>query len=201
MASGSPTSPVQFRSINVNQVYVHVRAEVYYKVIDLLSSLYRHQAWADQAILEAVQAHSESLRDQELFKILHHIVTVQRFFLSCCLQRPFDKEKAAQLPESFEQLVQLFRNTHTEELAFIDGLTETELKRRFELSFLGSRPTVAEGLTQAVMHSQNHRGQCLTRIRMNGGKPPTLDYILWASKHLADSTPYRGAASDESARA
>jgi uncharacterized damage-inducible protein DinB len=30
------------------------------------------------------------------------------------------------------------------------------------------------------MHSQNHRGQCLTKIRENGGKPPTLDYIKWA---------------------
>jgi uncharacterized damage-inducible protein DinB len=155
-------------------------------VIDLLRSLFRHQVWADEALLEAVQAHPESLHDQNLYKVLHHTVMVQRFFL-CLLQgRPFDRAKESQLPESFDQLVQLFRDTHIEELAFVDGLTESELDRRFELAFLGSRPTFAEGLTQVVMHSQNHRGQCLTRIRENGGKPPTLDYIKWAKNQLTD---------------
>jgi uncharacterized damage-inducible protein DinB len=79
-----------------------------------------------------------------------------------------------------------------EELAFVDGLTESELERRFDLPFLGSHPTVAEGLTQVVMHSQNHRGQCLTKIRENGQKPPALEYIKWAKNQHADqgrSTP------------
>jgi uncharacterized damage-inducible protein DinB len=131
-------------------------------VIDLLRSLFRHQMWADEALLEAVQAHPESLGDQNLFKVLHHIVMVQRVFQAFFHGRPFDRAKESQLPQSFDQLVQLFRDTHREELAFVDGLTESELERRFDLPFLGSRPTVAEGLTQVVMHSQNHRGQCLT---------------------------------------
>ncbi len=166
-------------------------------MIDLLRSLFRHQVWADEALLEAVQAHPESLRDQDLYKVLHHTVTVQRLFLCFFQERPFDRAKESQLPESFDQLVQLFRDTHIEELAFVDGLTERELDRRFDLPFLGSRPTVAEGLTQVVMHSQNHRGQCLTRIRENGGKPPTLDYIRWAKNQHTDrshSTPPNPAA-------
>lgn len=148
-------------------------------MIDLLRSLFRHQVWADQALLDAVQAHPESLGDQNLYKVLHHIVMVQRVFLCFFHERPFDRAKESQLPESFAQLVQLFRDTHIEELAFVDGLTESELERRFHLAFLAFHPTIAEGLTQVVMHSQNHRGQCLTRIRENGGKPPTLDYIKW----------------------
>jgi uncharacterized damage-inducible protein DinB len=166
-------------------------------VIDLLRSLFRHQEWADDALLETVQSHPESLRDQDLYRVLHHIVMVQRVFLCFFQERPFDRAKESQLPESFDQLVQLFRDTHIEELAFVDGLTERELERRFDLAFLGSRPTVAEGLTQVVMHSQNHRGQCLTKIRENGGKPPTLDYIKWAKNQGADrshSTPPHPAA-------
>jgi uncharacterized damage-inducible protein DinB len=155
-------------------------------VIDLLRSLFRHQVWADEALLEAVQAHQESLRDQSLYKVLHHIVMVQRVFLCFFQERPFDRAKESQPPESFDQLVQLFRDTHIEELAFVEGLTESELARQFDLAFLGTRPTVAEGLTQVVMHSQNHRGQCLTKIRENGGKPPTLDYIKWAKIQHAD---------------
>lgn len=162
-------------------------------MIDLLRALFRHQAWADEAILEAVQAHPESLRDQNVLKVLHHIVTVQGFFLCCFTGRSFDRAKASQPPETFDGLVQLFRDTHKEEQAFVDGLTPGELERRFDLSFLGTRPTVAEGMTQVVMHSQNHRGQCLTRIRENGGKPPTLDYILWVKNHPADHATDPGA--------
>jgi uncharacterized damage-inducible protein DinB len=43
----------------------------------------------------------------------------------------------------------------------------------------GARPTLAEALMQVVMHSQNHRGQCLSRLRELGAAPPTLDFIRW----------------------
>jgi uncharacterized damage-inducible protein DinB len=55
----------------------------------------------------------------------------------------------------------------------------------------------SEGLTQVVMHSKNHRGQWLTKIREDGGKPPTLDYIKWAQNQHPDrshSTPPNPAA-------
>ena len=158
-------------------------------MINLLTSLTHHQAWADATLLTAVQAHPDSLHDEQMLKTLHHIVMVQRIFLSRFLDRPFDKEKESQRPEQFDQLVQLYRATHEELLAFVTNLTETDLERRFELPFLKSQPTIAEGLTQIVMHSQNHRGQCLTRLRENGAKPPTLDYILWAKDRPAPAWP------------
>jgi uncharacterized damage-inducible protein DinB len=86
-------------------------------------------------------------------------------------------------------LIHLFQATHEEELAFVHGVSEVDLGRRFELPFLKTQPTFAEGLTQVVMHSQNHRGQCLSRLRENGTKPPTLDYILWAKDRPAPSWP------------
>jgi uncharacterized damage-inducible protein DinB len=156
-------------------------------VIELLRSLFHYQAWADAAILEALQAHPQSLHDEWLFKRLHHIVTAQRIYLSRCLARPVDAPKES--PASFDQLVQIFRATHEEELAFVAGLANADLERRFEMPALGSHPTVVEGLTQVVLHSQNHRGQCLTRLRENGAKPPTLDYILWAKARPVPSWP------------
>lgn len=149
-------------------------------VLTLFQSLFSHQAWADAAMLSAIQSHPESLHDEWLLKTLHHMVFVQRAFLSRFLGKPFDRTKESQPRTSFDELIQHFQATHEEELAFVNGLSEGELTRRFELSFLQTEPTLAEGLTQVVMHSQNHRGQCLTRIRENGGKPPTLDYIVWA---------------------
>ncbi len=134
-----------------------------------------HQAWADATLLTAVQTHPDSLHDEQMLKTLHHIVMVQRAFLHRFLDRPFDKEKESQRPEDFNQLVQHYRAAHEEQLAFISDQTERDLERRFDLPFLKSQPTVAEGLTQIIMHSQNHRGQCLTRLRENGAKRPPLD--------------------------
>ena len=158
-------------------------------VITLLQSLYSHQSWADAAILSAVQSHPESLHDEWLLKTLHHIVMVQRLFLSRFVDRPFDAAKESQPPQSFDHLIHLFQATHEEELAFVHGVSEVDLGRRFELPFLKTQPTFAEGLTQVVMHSQNHRGQCLSRLRENGTKPPTLDYILWAKDRPAPLWP------------
>jgi uncharacterized damage-inducible protein DinB len=158
-------------------------------VVALLQSLFSHQAWADAAILSAVQSHPESLGDEWLLKTLHHIVMVQRVFLSRFLVRPFDSVKESQRPESYDALVNLFRTSHDEQLAFVHGLSESDLERRFELPFLKTQPTLVEGLTQVVMHSQNHRGQCLTRLRENATKPPTLDYILWIRDRPAPSWP------------
>ena len=158
-------------------------------VIDLLRSLFRYQAWADAAILAAVQAHPKSLQDERIFKTLHHVVTAQRVYLSRFLARPFEVSKDSPLPGSFDQLVRIFRATHEEELAWIESLAEGDLERGFEMAVLGTRPTLAEGLTQVALHGQNHRGQCLTRIRENGGKPPTLDYILRAKAQPIPSWP------------
>jgi uncharacterized damage-inducible protein DinB len=158
-------------------------------MLDLLTSLTHHQSWADATLLTAVQAHPDSVHDEQILKTLHHIVMVQRLYPSRFLDRPFDKEKESQRRESFDQLVQLYRATHEELLAFVTNLTEADLERRFELPALKSQPTIAEGLTQIVMHSQNHRGQCLTRLRENGAKPPTLDYILWAKDRPAPAWP------------
>jgi len=127
--------------------------------------------------------------DECLLRTLHHVIIVQRFFLSSFLERPFDRSAESQFPASFGQLVQIFQTTHKKELEFVDNLAESDLSRRFELQFLQTQPTISEGLIQVVMHSQNHRGQCLTRLREDGAKPPTLDYILWAKDQPAPSWP------------
>jgi uncharacterized damage-inducible protein DinB len=156
---------------------------------NLLESLFCYQGWADAALLSAAHAHPESLHDEWLLKTCHHIVKVQRFFLSRFLSTPLDAARENPPPGSFDLLVDLFRTTHEEELAYIRSLPSTDLERRFELIFLQSQPTFLEGLIQIVLHSQNHRGQCLTRLRENGAQPPTLDYILWCKQRPEPSWP------------
>ena len=45
--------------------------------------------------------------------------------------------------------------------------------------FPGLSLPISDLLMQVAMHSQNHRGQCLTRLRELGGKPPTVDFIVY----------------------
>ncbi|HEY1987439.1 MAG TPA: DinB family protein [Terracidiphilus sp.] len=150
----------------------------------LLESLFLHQAWADATLLAAVGAHAEAVGDEGLRKLLHHMVTVQRFYLARIAARPFDRAREAEVQLSSGELMELFKQTHAEALALVHGITESGLERRFG-PVLQTEFTVAEGLTQIVMHSQNHRGQCLMRLREMVGKAPTLDYILWARERPA----------------
>ena len=42
--------------------------------------------------------------------------------------------------------------------------------------------TTAEALVQVAMHTQHHRGQCMTRLKDFGGEPKNVDWIIWLWK-------------------
>ena len=151
-------------------------------MLDYLRSLYRHQVWADEELLRAVSASAAAQRDAELLRCLHHMAVAQRIYLARFTHRVPEPARAPE-PGSWELVAHAMREVHGEELALLEALTETELESVFELPVLHARFTLLEGMTQAVLHSQNHRGQCLKRLRELGGRPPTLDYILWARDH------------------
>jgi uncharacterized damage-inducible protein DinB len=139
--------------------------------------LFRHLAWADASLLAAVAAHPDSLGDERVQKLLRHFLRVERAFYARFTGG--DADAVREIPAEFRAVVGLFRTAHSDLLAFVDGLTDAEAARRFPLPALEIHPTVAEGLTQVALHSHNHRGQCLLRLRENGATPPNLDYIFW----------------------
>lgn len=160
----------------------------YHRTVNF-QNLFAYQAWADASLLSAVHAHPSSLQDEWLQTTLLHIVGVQRYLMSRMLDRPLDREKDMQPLPSFADLVERFRSTHEEELAWVATLTEPDIERRFELPYFKTEFSLADGLTHVVMHSQNHRGQCLRYLRKHGAQTPTLDYILWAKDRPAPSWP------------
>lgn len=152
----------------------------------MLQKLFQHQAWADSALLQAVRAQEGAWDDQKLRSAMHHIVMVQRAFLSLFLERPFDMQQEMIAPQSLDDLDRLFQEAHGEELAFVSQLETTDLGRVLDMPWIpGCRPSLAEALMQVVMHSQNHRGQCLSRLRALGGTPPILDFIVWIKDNPA----------------
>lgn len=149
-------------------------------MLDTIRDLFRHQAWADTAILAAVRKQDGAAEDAALRRTLHHIVLVQRVFLSVFLGRAFDLEAELRSPASFDALEALFREAHREELAFVDALDDAGLARTVPLPWIeGLRPSVEQALMQVVMHSQSHRGQCAAALRALGGEPPMTDFIIW----------------------
>jgi uncharacterized damage-inducible protein DinB len=140
-------------------------------------ALFRHLTWADASLLAAVAAHTASLEDERVQKLLRHILRVERVFYARFTGG--DAEAVREIPADFTAVVELFRSAHSDLLGFVDGLSDAEAARTFPLPALQLTPTVAEGLTQVALHGQNHRGQCLLRLRENGATPPNLDYIFW----------------------
>ncbi len=149
-------------------------------MLDMIQSLYAHQAWADATILNAITKNEAAAADDSLRKTLHHIVTVQRAFHSLFVKRPFDFVAEMRTPESLEEVEQLFRSAHAEGIAWVNLREEADLSLPFEMPYIpGSKLNNGQALLQVVMHSQHHRGQCAIRFRALGGTPPTVDYIIW----------------------
>jgi uncharacterized damage-inducible protein DinB len=152
-------------------------------MIELLRELFRYQAWADSQILAAVRAHAPAADDEQIRKTLHHIVGVQRFFVSQVENREFHAEAEMRVPETLSALETLFEEAHANGLRCVDSLTATDLDRPLDRPPLEKlRPTVLVALMQVVLHSQHHRGQVATRLKAVGATPPTVDYILMATK-------------------
>lgn len=149
-------------------------------MLDLLQDLVRHKGYANAALLKAIRRDEHAARDLEMRELLHHIILANRFWLSLCLGRPFARDEESQIPESLEAITALYRETYIEESEWVSQLRESDLSLMVETPFIpGQQFSVAQATMQVCMHSHGHRAQCATRLRLLGGTPPTMDFILW----------------------
>jgi uncharacterized damage-inducible protein DinB len=159
-------------------------------MLAMLQNLVRHKGYADASLLRATQQNDRAAQDDDLRRLLHHIILANRFWLMQNLNRPFALSEESRVPESLETIVARYRETHIEELEWISGLDETNLARKLESPFIpGGSCSVAESVMQVCMHSHGHRSQCATRLRLLGGTPPALDFILWLKDRPAADWP------------
>src|SRR5215471_5779892 len=149
-------------------------------MIAMFKDLMQHKVHANAALLRAVRQHEKAAQDEELRKLLHHILLANRFWLQLSLGRQLDLQKESQVPSSLDVIANRYRETQAQELEWINQIQDADLERRLETPFLpGSTFSVAEGIMQICMHSHGHRAQCATRLRLLGGTPPATDFILW----------------------
>ena len=150
-----------------------------------LRDLCAHQAWADAEHWNAIGAHPGAREDAAIRQRLHHLHFVQHAFLWTVgtRDRPFSVTKADDFT-SFDRLREYAREYHVQ-LPVLRDLTDARLAEPVSIVWFKDPPltiTVAEALTQCVMHSQHHRGQNAVRLRELGGEPPTTDLIYWQWK-------------------
>ena len=142
--------------------------------------------WADSALLAAIRAHNTALDDEEIRKLLHHIVLVERFFLALFQSRQFNVEHEMQPPASLGEMERLFKEAHQDAIDYVARLQESDLPRQIDMPGMQDfRPALRDLLMQVVMHSQHHRAQCAMRLRALGGSPSTTGYIIWVRQRSA----------------
>jgi uncharacterized damage-inducible protein DinB len=151
-------------------------------MIPMLQSLWAHLTWADDQILKTVNEQEGAFAEDNIRKLLHHIINVERFFLTLFQARPIDMESGKQLPAGREEFERLYDAVHSDGAAYVARLNDGELARTIEFpvpAFKDFHPSIADALMQVILHSEHHRGQVALRLRAMGGKPPVLDYIVW----------------------
>ena len=146
----------------------------------MLQDLICHKWYANACLIKAIRGRETAAQDPELQKIFHHILISNRYWLLLSLGLPFVIEEESIIPESLEAIADQYRATYEQEMKWISQVGEPDLARILESPFIpGHSCSVAQALMQVCLHSQGHRSQCATRLRLLGATPPTLDFILW----------------------
>ena len=152
-----------------------------------LRKLAAHMEWADAQVWTAALSKAEAGEDQALRAKLSHTHGVQRAFI--CVWRDAQVVRPPAEPPDLPTTLAAARAYYEDLARFISSLGEEELARTVLLpwsrgftEYLGREPsatTLAETMTQVVMHSTYHRGQVNTRLRELGVEPALTDYIAW----------------------
>jgi uncharacterized damage-inducible protein DinB len=151
-------------------------------MLTFLRDLLAHAEWANAVFFHA-WGKSPARDHEEMRRRVGHIVGVQQGFLSV-----FHGEAPGGPPDgppSFEDLKARAESCHSGLREFATTLNAEGLARTVRIPWFPDPPcviTVTEALVQVAMHTQHHRGQCMTRLKDFGGEPKNVDWIIWLWK-------------------
>ena len=152
-------------------------------MLTFLRDLMAHAEWAN-AVFFHIWGQSPARDHEELRRRVGHIIGVQQGFLAI-LRRETPGGPPDGPPPSFEDLKSRAATCHADLRDFAGTLEEAALARKVRVPWFPDPPceiTVAEALVQVAMHTQHHRGQCMTRLKDFGGEPKNVDWIIWLWK-------------------
>ena len=155
-------------------------------MLTMVRDLFAHQAYADASMMNAIGRHASAARDQPLRTLLHHVLLSHRFWIHLCQGIAFSVGDESAVPDSLGPIVARYQQTQIQERDWLGRIDEPDLARLLESPYFPARRVaVSEALVQVCLHSHGHRSQCATRLRLLGGEPPPLDFIVWLADRPA----------------
>lgn len=152
-------------------------------MLNLLRDLMAHAEWANAVFFHA-WGKSPARDNEELRQRVGHMIGVQQGFLSTLRGESTGKPPSGP-PPSFDDLKSRAEICHAGLREFVATLEPETLTRTVRIPWFQDPPcviTTTEAIVQVAMHTQHHRGQCMTRLRDLGGEPKNVDWIIWLWK-------------------
>jgi uncharacterized damage-inducible protein DinB len=152
-------------------------------MLTFLRDLMAHAEWAN-AVFFHTWGKSPARNHEELRQRVGHIIGVQHGFLQV-LRGETPGAPPGGPPPSYDDLQTRAQTSHAGLSDFATALTPETLSKTVRVPWFPDPPciiTAAQALVQAAMHSQHHRGQCMTRLKDFGGEPKNVDWIIWLWK-------------------
>jgi uncharacterized damage-inducible protein DinB len=152
-------------------------------MLTFLRDLAAHSEWAN-AVFFHTWGKSPARDHEELRQRVAHILGVQQGFLSIFRGEPPGGPPSGP-PPSFDDLKTRAVTGHAALRDFVAALEPEALSRTVRIPWFPDPPcvlTLAEAHVQVAMHTQHHRGQCMTRLKDFGGEPKNVDWIIWLWK-------------------
>jgi len=152
-------------------------------MLDFLREMMAHAEWANAVFFHAWDG-SPARDHEEMRRRFSHLIGVQQGFLAILTGKEPGGPKPGP-PDTFEELRTRAQTCHTGLRELIAAMPPDKLSQTVQIPWFENPPcviTVAEALVQVAMHSQHHRGQCMTRLKDLGGEPKNVDWIIWLWK-------------------
>jgi uncharacterized damage-inducible protein DinB len=152
-------------------------------MLSFLRELRAHGEWAN-AVFFHTWGKSPARDHEEIRRRVAHILGVQQGFLSI-LRGESPGGPPDGPPPDFEALKARAESGHAAFRDWMATLEPATLASTVRIPWFPDPPciiTVGEALVQVAMHTQHHRGQCMTRLKDFGGEPKNVDWIIWLWK-------------------
>jgi uncharacterized damage-inducible protein DinB len=149
-------------------------------MLTFLRDLMAHASWANAVFFDA-WGESPAHGHEELRRRVAHILGVQQVFLSVLRGEPPGGPPGGP-PASFTELKAWAEACHAGLIDYVGSLEPPVLSGAVRIPWFPDPPciiTVPEAVVQVAMHSQHHRGQCMTRLKDFGGEAKDVDWIIW----------------------
>jgi uncharacterized damage-inducible protein DinB len=162
--------------------------EELFPMLDFLRNLMAHAEWANAVFFHAWGG-SPARDDEEMRRRLSHLIGVQQGFLAMLTDKEPGGPKPGP-PDTFDELKTRAQTGHAGLRNLVATMPSEKLSQTIRVPWFPDPPcviTVAEALVQVAMHSQHHRGQCMTKLKELGGEPKNVDWIIWLWKEKPEA--------------